>query len=336
VTSSGRGGLDAGPAAFHGPHIWVVGSTMVDMITYVSRPPAAGETLVGDRFELGFGGKGANQAVMCARLGAEVTLVNAVGDDAFGTMTIDNLRAEGINVGHVARIEGESTGAAPIFVEPDGTNRIVVVPGSNARMEPAVAARAIANAAAVDVVIGQLEIEQRVTAAAFRAGKALGATTILNPAPAATLDQVLLDATDWLVPNEVEVVHLIATLGIPAGPPTDLATLAAVQLAAGTRVVVTLGGAGAVGLGQDGRLVRVPATPVVAIDTTGAGDAFVGGLAVALAGGSDLESSMRAACALASDSVRRPGTQKSFPTAEAALRIFRDSTDVRIPDHLPH
>ena len=107
---------------------------MVDLITYGPRPPAAGETLFGDRFDLGTGGKGANQAVMCARLGAEVTMVNAVGDDAFGTMTIDALRAEGVDIRHVERIEGVSTGVAPIFVEPEGTNRIVVVPGANARM----------------------------------------------------------------------------------------------------------------------------------------------------------------------------------------------------------
>jgi ribokinase len=309
---------------------------MVDMITYAARPPAAGETLVGDRFDLGTGGKGANQAVMCARLGADVTMVNAVGGDVFGTMTVEALRAEGIDVRHVTTIEGEHTGVAPILVEPDGTNRIVVVPGANARMDPAAAATAITGAAAVDVVVGQLEIPQRVTAAACRAARARGATTILNPAPAAAIDPDLLAATDWLVPNEVEVAHLASTLGIAAADPTDAAFLAAIRSATGAGLVVTLGAAGAVGLGPDERLVRAAATPVEAVDTTGAGDAFVGGLAVALAGGSDLEAALRVACALASDSVRRPGTQKSFPSAEAARRILRDSGDVPNPDHLPH
>jgi ribokinase len=138
------------------------------------------------------------------------------------------------------------------------------------------------------------------------------------------------------VPNEVEVAHLAATLGVAAGPPTEPSLLAAIQQATGTRVVVTLGDAGAIALGPDGAVIRVAATPVVAVDTTGAGDAFVGGLAVALAGGADLESSMRVACALASDSVRRPGTQKSFPTAQAARRIVGEGGDVRNPDHLPH
>ena len=309
---------------------------MVDMITYATRPPAAGETLVGDRFDLGAGGKGANQAVMCARLGADVTMVNAVGDDAFGTMTIKALRAEGIDVRHITRIEGEHTGAAPILVEPDGTNRIVVIRGANGRMDPAAAESAITSADAVDVVVGQLEIPQRVTAAAFGAARARGATTILNPAPAAAIDPDLLAATDWLVPNEVEVAHLAETLGIAAAPPTGGAFLAAIRSATGTGIVVTLGAAGAVGLGPDDRLVRAAATAVEAVDTTGAGDAFVGGLAVALAGGSDLETALRVACALASDSVRRPGTQKSFPSAEAARRILRDSGDGRNPDGLPH
>ena len=318
------------------PSIWVVGSTMVDLITYGPRPPLAGETIFGDRFDLGTGGKGANQAVMCARLGADVTMVNAVGDDVFGTMTIEALRAEGVDVRHVARVEGASTGAAPIFVEPDGTNRIVVVPGANARMDPAAAATAIAAAATLDVVVGQLEIPQRVTAAAFRAARERGAMTILNPAPAAAIEQELLAATDWLVPNEVEVEHLAATLGLPSGRPTDGATVAAIQAATGTGLVVTLGAAGAIGLGRDGSLIRVPAPVVDAVDTTGAGDAFVGGLAVALAGGADLEQALRAACALASDSVRRPGTQLSFPPAANARRILAESLDGRNAEHLPH
>lgn len=318
------------------PSIWVVGSTMVDMVTYASRPPVAGETLVGDRFDLGFGGKGANQAVMCARLGADVTMVNAVGDDPFGTMTVDNLRAEGIDVRHVATVAGASTGAAPILVEPDGTNRILIVPGANALMEPTLVAVAIAGADALDVVVGQLEIDQRVTATAFRAARTRGATTILNPAPAADLDPDLLALTDWLVPNEVEFAHLAASLGVTDGLPTDPATLHAVQHATGTRLVVTLGAAGAISLAQDGTVIAVAAGPVVAVDTTGAGDAFVGGLAVGLARGLEAELAMRAGCALASDSVQRPGTQKSFPTASAAIRIVRESGRSQTSDHLPH
>lgn len=318
------------------PAIWVVGSTMIDMVTYAARPPAAGETLVGDRFDLGFGGKGANQAVMCARLGAEVTMVNAVGDDPFGTMAIDNLRAEGVDVRHVAVVAGASTGAAPILVEPDGTNRILIVPGANARMEPAAVEAVVVGAIAFDVVVGQLEIDQRVTAAAFRVARGRGATTILNPAPAADLDPDLLAVTDWLVPNEIEFGHLARSLGVPDGPPTDPDVLRAVQRATGTRLVVTLGAAGAISLATDGSVIAVMPDPVTALDTTGAGDAFVGGLAVGLARGLGLEPAMRVACALASDSVQRHGTQKSFPTASEAIRIVRESARSQTADHLPH
>lgn len=327
---------DSEPDDAAGPAIWVVGSTMIDMVTYASRPPAAGETLVGDRFDLGFGGKGANQAVMCARLGADVTMVNAVGDDPFATMTIDNLRAEGVDVRHVTVVPGARTGAAPILVEPDGTNRILIVPGANARMDPDVAAAAIIAADVVDVVVGQLEIDQRVTAAAFRGARGRGATTILNPAPAVDLDPDLLALADWLVPNEIEFGHLARSLDVPDGPPTDPHVLRAVHSATGTRLVVTLGAAGAIGLGMDDGVVAVAPPRVIAIDTTGAGDAFVGGLAVALARGLDLQAAMRVACALASDSVQRPGTQKSFPTASAASRILREGGRSQTADHLPH
>ena len=319
------------------PAIWVVGSTMVDMIAYTRRIPGAGETLVGESFAIGFGGKGANQAVMAARLGARVSVVNAVGDDAFGSMTAANLRAEGVDVGHLVTIEHESTGAAPIWVEPDGTNRILIIPGANARMDPDAAAAAVAGAAVVDVVVGQLEIPQRVTAAAFRAARARGASTILNPAPAADLDTALLDATDWLVPNEVEFAHLAAALGVLAGDLGDPATLRLVAAAAGTGLVVTLGAAGAMAVDRDGRFLRVVAPPVEASDTTGAGDAFVGAFAYAMGRGADLDTSLAVACALASDSVRRPGTQRSFPSAQDAVRIAQGAGLHEGPtDHLPH
>ena len=307
---------------------------MVDLITYGPRPPVAGETLFGDRFDLGTGGKGANQAVMCARLGADVTMVNAVGDDVFGTMTIEALRAEGVDVRHVERIEGASTGVAPIFVEPDGTNRIVVVAGANARMDPAVAATAVAAATAVDIVVGQRDPAAR-DRGGISGARDRGAMTILNPAPAAAIDRDLLGATDWLVPNEVEVEHLARALGIPAGRPTDPAMVDAIQAATGIWLVSRSGPPGR--RPGDAWIPGWVAAPVVdVVDTTGAGDAFVGGLAVALASGAELERALRAACALASDSVRRPGTQSSFAPAATARRILANSLDVRNADHLPH
>jgi len=159
------------------PRIAVVGSTMVDLVAYVERAPAAGETVMGDDFRIGFGGKGANQAVMARLLGAKVAMVNAVGDDVFGGMTVGNFVELGIDVTHVRRAPGAS-GVAPIWVEPDGTNRIIVFPGANGAMVPADAVAALEALAPLDVVIGQLEIPQAVTAAAFAASRLLGAVTV--------------------------------------------------------------------------------------------------------------------------------------------------------------
>lgn len=313
------------------PAIWVVGSTMVDMIAFAARIPAAGETVVGERFDLGCGGKGANQAVMAARLGAAVTVVNAVGSDPFGRMSIANLRREGIDVRHVATIEGESSGLAPIWVEPDGTNRIIVIPGANRRMDPGVAAAAVVGARRVDVVIGQLEIPQEATLAAFRAARNRGALTVLNPAPIARLVAGLHEVTDWMVLNETEVKSLADDLAVPIGDLTDAHGLAALRARLGTGLVVTLGAEGATAITHAGEYVRVQAPTIAAVDTTGAGDAFVGGFAYALARGARPDVAVRVGCALATDSVRRPGTQKSFPERRDA-RLIAQEAGLRVED----
>jgi ribokinase len=290
------------------PAIWVVGSTMIDMITYAERLPERGETLVGQLFSLGFGGKGANQAVMARRLGARVAMVNCLGADAFGEMTLDNFRREGIDVQHVATTTAASSGVAPIWVEADGANRIIVVPGANLHMSPDGAARAIVEAATVDVVLGQLEIDQVVTASAFAAAHGRGALTVLNVAPAAPLRQDLIAETDWLIANEIELADLAASLDL--APELD-----AVAGALGVRMVVTLGERGAELLAAGGARIRVPARRVQAVDTTGAGDAFVGAFTYALAAGLSDEVATRLGCDCATASVQRPGTQSSFPTA---------------------
>ena len=151
------------------PVIAVVGSLNIDLVAYTSRVPAAGETIIGDRFQMGFGGKGANQAVMAARLSGRVSMVGALGDDVYAQMTFDNLASQGVDATHVARVEG-SSGVAPIWVEPDGTNRIIVVPGANGKVDPAAASDALRSIARPSVVVGQLEIPQRVTTAAFMRG----------------------------------------------------------------------------------------------------------------------------------------------------------------------
>jgi len=299
------------------PVIAVVGSLNIDLIAYTRRVPGPGETVMGDRFAMGFGGKGANQAVMAARLGARVSMVGALGDDVYADMTFDNLANQGVDASHVARVAG-SSGVAPIWVEPDGTNRIIVVGGANDAVEPAVAAEAVRSMRRLDAVIGQLEIPQAVTAAAFQAARARGVVTILNPAPAASLDRALLEASDWIIPNETEFGILA---GVTSVDPDDDTAFKSFAARAGRRLVVTLGSRGAAVVGPGGAVTRVPAERVQAIDTTGAGDAFVGAFGYGLAAGLDEAAAVRLGIACASDSVTRPGTQSSFATREAAAAI---------------
>jgi ribokinase len=289
---------------------------MIDMITYAPRTPAAGETIVGDTFSLGFGGKGANQAVMARRLGVGVSVISCLGTDVFGDMTIENFRAEGIQVSHVARTAGVSSGVAPIWVEPDGTNRIIVVPGANLEIGPDEAVRVIEQAEQVDLVLGQLEMRQETTAAAFRAGRERGARCVLNPAPSATLLPALLDATDWLVPNELEFAAIASGLLHRSVDPFEPGDIADVARRLGVNVVVTLGERGVALFGSDGEVHFVAPPAVTPADTTGAGDAFVGAFAYGLANDWPEMESVRLGCACAATSVTRSGTQKSFPRGE--------------------
>jgi ribokinase len=301
------------------PVIAVVGSLNIDLVAYASRVPGPGETVLGDRFVMGFGGKGANQAVMAARLGARVSMVGALGDDVYAGMTLDNLAEQGVDATHVARVAG-SSGVAPIWVEPDGTNRIIVVAGANDAVDPASAAAAVGSLTGVAAVVGQLEIPQAVTVAAFRAARGAGAVTILNPAPAAALDQALLDGADWLLPNETEFAILA---GLGQFDPSDDAPILAFAGRIRPRLAVTLGARGAALVMEDGTIARVPAVPVAAVDTTGAGDAFVGAFAYGLAAGLDEVSAIRLGIGCASDSVTRTGTQSSFATRDGASAIVR-------------
>ena len=304
------------------PTVVVVGSTMMDMITYIDTVPESGETLIGDSFALGFGGKGANQSVMAARMGANVYMVNTLGDDVFGDSTLKNFQDQGINTTFVARTAGAS-GVAPIWVEKDGSNRIICVPGSNNAMTPAQATHAIESIKDIDIVIGQLEIPQEVTAAAFRAAQARGIITILNPAPFAPLSAELLAACDWIAPNEHEFAAMHPRNLSPNSDETirDLAKLL------GKRILVTLGELGAVFTTKSGEITRIPSPKVHAIDTTGAGDSFVGSFAFGLASGMPEELAVKLGCACASKSVTRRGTQSSYSSKEEAQEIIKGITN---------
>jgi ribokinase len=296
------------------PAVAVVGSTMIDLVSYASRVPGPGETLIGESFAMGFGGKGANQAVMARLLGARVTMINCVGDDSYGEMTRANLDGFGIDTTHVHVAPG-SSGVAQIWVEPDGTNRIIIVPGANHHLTPEQAVAAVESMEDVAIVVGQFEIPQGVTAAAFEAARRRGATTILNPAPGAPIDAGLLAATDWLIPNEVELGEIT---GSTTGD--DDMLRAASDLAVG--MVVTLGEAGAALVSPDEGVRRFPAPRVTPVDTTGAGDAFVGSFAFALAAGWAETDAVALGILCAADSVTRHGTQTSYPGLEAARTLM--------------
>jgi len=294
-----------------GPWLTVVGSTMIDQIAYAERMPERGETVIGDRFAQGFGGKGANQAVMARLMGAEVAMVNAVGEDSYGTETIANFEAFGIDTTYVRREPG-SSGVAPIWVEPDGSNRIIVIAGANDGLLPEHGAAAVRELERVDAVIGQFEIGQAVTTAAFAATRERSAVTVLNPAPAAAVSADLAAVTDWLIPNEHEFAIIAAAAGLPDDV-EDPGALAAFAEGLGVRLLVTLGERGAAIVGEDGVVRQVKTPTVEAVDTTGAGDAFVGAFVFGLASGWPEAEAARLGCAIAAESVLRPGTQRSFP-----------------------
>ncbi len=300
------------------PTVVVVGSTMIDLIAYAARIPNSGETLVGDRFQMGFGGKGANQAVMSRLLDADVVMVNCLGDDAYGDLTVENFASFGIDTAHVYRVPGAS-GVAPIWVEPDGSNRIIIIPGANHELTADQAAGSIRETPSAAVVVGQLEIPQEVTAAAFGAAREAGAITILNPAPAAPLSDDILELSDWLIPNEVEFEMLTGV-----APDSDEA-LTGFARETGSRLVVTLGSEGSALVSPEHEQVtRIRPPRVVPVDTTGAGDAFVGAFVVGLASGLDERDAVRLGNACAADSVTRPGTQSSFPRPEQNRRFLAE------------
>lgn len=291
--------------------VCVVGAANIDLISYVPRLPVLGETLHGTQFRQGYGGKGANQAVMAAKLGAEVSMVTKVGRDVFGDGTRENLRAFGVDTTFVTSTDEASSGVAPIFVDPQGGNAIVIVTGANDLItaEEVEAARAVM--AAAGAVVCQLEIPVETTLLALRAARDEGTTTILNPAPARDdLPDEMLRLSDVFCPNQGEVA-LIA--GVPADTVDEAAEAARLVRRRGAgAVVVTLGEAGC--LVSDGEGVdHVEGLSVDAVDSSGAGDAFVGALACFLSRGDSLRDGARWANQVAALSVQGHGTQTSYP-----------------------
>ena len=285
--------------------IAVVGSAMIDLTAYATVIPTPGQTLEGDLFTTGFGGKGANQAVIAAHCGAEVHFVGKLGRDLFGDSIAENFKKLGIDSEFVERSDTPN-GVAHIWVDANGENRIIIIPGANHEIESKKAIEAIESIAGLAVVVAQCEIKQEVTLAAFSAAKKRGCVTILNPAPYQPLSEELLAVTDWIIPNETEFKELHGQL-----PSSDDVLK---SFRPGKNSIVTLGSEGAVLITSDGNLIRVSAPKVSAVDTTGAGDAFVGVFAFGLASGKNPEDAMKLGIKVASMSVTRKGAQSSYPS----------------------
>lgn len=285
--------------------IAVVGSAMIDLTAYAKVIPAPGQTIEGDLFTTGFGGKGANQAVIAAHCGAHVHFVGKLGNDLFGDSIAENFKKLGISSEFLERSDTPN-GVAHIWVDANGENRIVIIPGANYEIESKKAVNAIESIADLSVVVAQCEIKQEVTLAAFTAAKKRGCVTILNPAPYQPLSNELLEVTDWIIPNETEFKELHGQA------PSNDEVLKGFR--PGKNSIVTLGSEGAVLIASNGNLTRVSAPKVNAVDTTGAGDAFVGVFAFGLASGKSPEDAMKLGIKVASMSVTRKGAQSSYPS----------------------
>ena len=291
------------------PRIAVIGSANIDLTTFTSRFPKPGETIFGDSFDLGFGGKGANQATASRLCGAEVFMIARVGSDLFGPATIENFKRLGIDTTHVKQLQGVSSGVAPIFVEPSGQNRIFVVKGANDRLMPADVDAAADLLKTVDCMVLQFEIPLETVYHCVRFAHANGIRCIVNPAPAAPVDLNALAGLDYFVPNESEAETIT---GIPVRNLEDAKNCAKTLLSGGVkRVILTLGANGSLLAGHDG-LEHIPAFEVKSVDSTGAGDAFIGSFAVFLGEGLPEREAVRRANLYAGLSTTGVGTQKSF------------------------
>ncbi|MCE6977239.1 ribokinase [Pseudomonas frederiksbergensis] len=289
----------------------VIGSLNMDLVTRAPRLPRGGETLIGESFATVSGGKGANQAVAAARLGAQVSMVGCVGSDAYGEALRGALLTEQIDCQAVSTVE-DSSGVALIVVDDNSQNAIVIVAGANGALTPEVIDRFDAVLQAADVIICQLEVPDATVGHALKRGRDLGKTVILNPAPASRpLPADWYAAIDYLIPNESEASALS---GLPVDSLSTAETAASRLIAMGAgKVIITLGSQGS--LFADGtRFEHFPAAKVKAVDTTAAGDTFVGGFAAALAAGKSEADAIRFGQIAAALSVTRAGAQPSIPT----------------------
>jgi len=305
----------------HSKGILVVGSSNMDLIAYTPHLPKPGETICGSKFKMGFGGKGANQAVMAAMLGAETTMICKVGTDIFGVNMIENFKKKNVNISYILTTDLESSGVAPISVSEEGENSIVIVPGANNLLS----VDEVENAREVfrrsSILLTQLEIQLETTMTALRIGKEEGVMTILNPAPAQKLSEDIYQYVDILCLNETELEIM-----------SEMPVINLDQIRAGARkllnkgvkkIIVTLGDKGSLYIDNEETFLVDP-IKVEVKDTTGAGDCYLGSLAYFLSKGKPMKTAMEYASYIAGISVTREGTQTSYPTLESLPKHFFD------------
>ena len=291
------------------PQITVVGSNMIDMVTNINRMPRKGETIEAPYFDMGFGGKGANQAVAASLLGADVNMVTRVGDDIFGSEVKKNFESYGINTSYIEVAKGISNGVAPIFVDQDGNNYILIVKGANLYIKKEDVQRAKPQIEKSDLVIMQLEIPIETVYFTINLCNNLGVPVILNPAPGAHLNFEIIKKADVLIPNETEL-EIIS--GLPVMNIDEITNAAMSLIEKGVKqVIATVGDKGSLLINKKNR-IHIKSKKVNTKDTTGAGDAFIGSFAYYYIEKDDIVKAMKYANHYAALSTLKTGTQKSF------------------------
>lgn len=301
-------------------HLLVVGSLNMDLVVTARRLPHIGETILGESFTTYPGGKGANQAVAAARLGIEVKLLGCAGTDTFGRLLMDNLRQNRVCVDLVRQIPGMSTGTALITVDAEGKNTIVVIPGANGRFTPAQVMADEAEFTDADLLIVQMEIPLDTLESAIALAKSHRVPVLFNPAPAGEIPDEIFNGIDYLVPNETELSLLT---GLPTDSISEIRVAAGRMLAKGTRrVILTRGDQGVYYCDTATEIIQAAYT-VPVVDTTAAGDAFIGGFASAILRNEDIPTALRTGSAAGALAATRAGAQTSLPTLQELKEFLK-------------